>query len=38
LIKESSWEDVFIPEEVSEEQQMMRDMTKDLYLTEIDPA
>ncbi len=37
LIKESSWEDVFIPEEVSEEQQMMRDMTREFITKEIDP-
>jgi alkylation response protein AidB-like acyl-CoA dehydrogenase len=37
LIQESSWEDIFIPEEITEEQQMMRDMTKDFISQEIDP-
>jgi hypothetical protein len=37
LIKDSSWEDIYIPEEITEEQQMMRDMTKDFIQKEIDP-
>ena len=37
LIKESSWEDVYIPEQITEEQKMMRDMTKDFVTTEIEP-
>jgi len=37
LVRESSWEEVFIPEEISEEQQMMRDMARDFIRTEIDP-
>ena len=37
LIKDSTWEDIYIPEEITEEQKMMRDMTKDFIRTEIDP-
>jgi alkylation response protein AidB-like acyl-CoA dehydrogenase len=37
LIKESSWEDCYIPEQINEEQQMMRDMVRDFIKTEIDP-
>ncbi len=37
LIKESSWEETYIPEEITEEQKMMRDMTKDFINTEIEP-
>jgi alkylation response protein AidB-like acyl-CoA dehydrogenase len=37
LIKESSWEDCYIPEQITEDQQMMRDMVKDFLKTEIDP-
>ncbi len=37
LVRESSWEEVFIPEEITEEQQMMRDMARDFIRTEIDP-
>ncbi len=37
LVKESSWEDVYIPEQITEEQKMMRDMTKDFIATEIEP-
>lgn len=37
LIRESVWEDVYIPEQITEEQQMMRDGTKDFVRTEILP-
>lgn len=37
LIKDSSWEDCYIPEQINEEQQMMREMTRDFIKTEIDP-
>lgn len=37
IVKESSWEVTYIPEEISEEQQMMRDMTKEFITKEIDP-
>lgn len=37
LIKDSSWEDCYIPEQINEDQQMMRDMVKDFLKTEIDP-
>ena len=37
LIKDSSWEDCYIPEQITEEQQMMRDMVKDFIKTEIEP-
>jgi alkylation response protein AidB-like acyl-CoA dehydrogenase len=35
LIKEQTWQDCYIPEEITEEQQMMRDMVKDFVKTEI---
>ncbi|HRN94879.1 MAG TPA: acyl-CoA dehydrogenase family protein, partial [Chitinophagales bacterium] len=37
IIKESTWEQTYIPEQISEEQQMMRDMTKEFVTKEIDP-
>jgi len=37
VIRESSWEEVYIPEQINEEQQMMRSMAKDFILKEIDP-
>lgn len=37
LVKDSTWEDIFIPEEINEEQQMMRDTAKEFVKTEIDP-
>lgn len=37
LLKETSWEQVYIPEEITDEQQMMRDMAKDFVKNEIDP-
>jgi alkylation response protein AidB-like acyl-CoA dehydrogenase len=37
IIRESSWDEVYIPEQITEEQQMMRDMTKDFVTKEIDP-
>lgn len=37
IIKESTWEQTYIPEQISEEQQMMRDMTKEFVIKEIDP-
>ena len=37
LIKDSSWEDCYIPEQIKEEQQMMREMVRDFIKTEIDP-
>jgi alkylation response protein AidB-like acyl-CoA dehydrogenase len=36
IVKESSWEDVFIPEQLNEEQQMMREMARDFVKNEID--
>jgi alkylation response protein AidB-like acyl-CoA dehydrogenase len=38
VIRESSWEDVYIPEQITEEQQMVRDTVKDFIKNEIDPA
>lgn len=37
LIKESSWEEVYIPEQINEEQTMMRNIAKDYITKEIDP-
>ncbi|MFN8285302.1 MAG: acyl-CoA dehydrogenase family protein [Chitinophagales bacterium] len=37
LIKESQWQDVYIPEQITEEQQMLRQATKDFILKEVDP-
>lgn len=37
LVKDSTWEDIFIPEEINEEQQMMRDTAREFVKTEIDP-
>ncbi|MFN8309501.1 MAG: acyl-CoA dehydrogenase family protein [Chitinophagales bacterium] len=37
LIKDAQWQDVFIPEQITEEQQMMRDTAKDWVTKEIDP-
>lgn len=37
LIKESQWQDVFIPEQINEEQTAMREMTKDFIRKEVDP-
>lgn len=36
LIKESQWQDVYIPEQINEEQTAMREMTKDFVKKEID--
>ncbi len=36
LIKESQWQDVYIPEQINEEQTAMREMTKDFIKKEID--
>ncbi len=36
LIKESQWQDVYIPEQINEEQTAMREMTKDFVRKEID--
>ena len=36
LIKDSSWEDTYIPEQINEEQQMMRNMARDFVKNEID--
>ena len=38
IIRESSWEDVFIPEQITEEQIMFRNTAKDFIKNEIDPA
>lgn len=38
LIRESSWEDTFIPEQITEEQMMFRNTAKDFVRNEIDPA
>lgn len=38
VIKESSWEDVYIPEEITEEQLMVRNTAKDFLRNEIDPV
>ncbi|MCW5907833.1 MAG: acyl-CoA dehydrogenase family protein [Chitinophagales bacterium] len=37
LIKESQWQDVYIPEQITEEQTMLREATKDFITKEIDP-
>ena len=37
VIKESQWQDVYIPEKIDEEQTAMREMTKDFIRKEIDP-
>src|SRR3954462_6680762 len=37
LVKESQWQDVYIPEQITEEQTMMRQMAKDFITKEIDP-
>lgn len=37
VIKESQWQDVYIPEQIDEEQTAMREMTKDFIRKEIDP-
>ncbi|MES2620759.1 MAG: acyl-CoA dehydrogenase family protein [Bacteroidota bacterium] len=37
VIKESQWQDVYIPEQIDEEQTAMRDMTKEFIRKEIDP-
>jgi alkylation response protein AidB-like acyl-CoA dehydrogenase len=37
LIKDESFESTFIPEEITEEQQMVRDMVRDFLNTEIIP-
>src|SRR5689334_545980 len=36
IIKESQWQDVYIPEQINEEQTAMREMTKDFIKKEID--
>ena len=38
LVKDSTWEDTYIPEEINEEQQMMRDTAKEFVKNEIDPC
>lgn len=37
VIKESSWEDVYIPEQITEEQLMVRNTAKDFLKNEVDP-
>jgi len=37
LIHESTWEEVYIPEEITEEQEMIRNSAKDFVKNEIDP-
>ena len=37
IIKESQWQDVYIPEQITEEQQMLRQATKDFVTKELDP-
>ena len=37
VIRESSWEETYIPEQITEEQQMMRNTAKDFLKTEILP-
>ncbi len=37
VIKESQWQDVYIPEEITEEQTMLRQATKDFIIKEVDP-
>ncbi|MFN8276283.1 MAG: acyl-CoA dehydrogenase family protein [Chitinophagales bacterium] len=37
LIKDTQWQDVYIPEQMTEEQQMMRNTAKDWVTKEIDP-
>lgn len=37
IIKESQWQDVYIPEQINEEQTAMREMAKDFVRKEIDP-
>lgn len=37
LVKESNWQDIYIPEQVTEEQQMLRQAAKDFITKEIDP-
>ncbi len=37
LIKDSQWQDIYIPEQITEEQQMLRQATKDFILKEVDP-
>jgi hypothetical protein len=37
VVKESQWQDVYIPEQIDEEQTAMREMTKDFIRKEIDP-
>jgi hypothetical protein len=36
LIKDSSWEETYIPEQITEEQQMMRDTARNFVTSEID--
>ena len=38
IIRESSWEDTFIPEQITEEQVMFRNTAKDFVRNEIDPV
>lgn len=37
VIRDSSWEDIYIPEQITEEQQMIRETGKDFLKNEIDP-
>lgn len=37
VIKESQWQDVYIPEQINEEQSMLRQATKDFITKEVDP-
>jgi len=37
IIKESQWQDVYIPEQITEEQTMLRQAAKDFITKEIDP-
>jgi len=36
LVKETSWEETYIPEEINEEQRAMREMARDFVIKEID--
>src|SRR5687768_2625745 len=38
ILRESSWEETFIPEQVTEEQKMYRETVRDFIKTEIDPV
>src|ERR1019366_7227423 len=38
IIRDSSWEEVYIPEQITEEQQMVRNAAKDFIKNELDPC